>query len=421
MVTFGGDALWYIIIQLLRLLGKALGWPWTTWAKRIILQILEDDKSAWDTCWKLIKLPGRSNRVSFRSCLDRILYGLFFFGTFLWTFGIPVLAVFISWALTPGTEENPQVIAANTPGSGALWMIDSNDIYAAWRNEELNLNRTLAAENYFDTCYQSQFFSRCISNLNVRNIPRSIKHNVSCPFNNTVCRQNDTTELYLHFRIETDWITESELGLNSKARYSVRKAVECAPVKTEPFCQNCDTGASDLLFQFGDETYQYHFNQSTKFVYGYRMTTLFGNTFNEMAQIDSRLARADGVTTLLLLAAPGFNYLQPVDDPWFQAHITADFISAVTYQSDYSTTLMGCVDQWQLCNNRTNICSEWQAEGASADYALFDFGDIDELNVGLILYWAFNQLSIYSMVAGRGSNALNVQRSLNGLTQTHFA
>lgn len=63
---------------------------------------------------------------------------------------------------------------------------------------------------------------------------------------------------------------------------------------------------------------------------------------------------------------------------------------------------MGCIDQWQLCNNRTNICSGWQIYGSpNIDDSLFSFNEPEEIQVGLILYGAFSRLDIYHMVEGR--------------------
>ncbi len=138
--------------------------------------------------------------------------------------------------------------------------------------------------------------------------------------------------------------------------------------------------------------------------------------------MDSRLTRNNGLTTLLWLSAPGINYLEHVDDPWFEAHMIANYSFGDLFQSDYYAILMGCVDQWQLCNNRTNICSGRQANGSPyIDDSLFNFNDTEDLQVGLILCWAFNRLDIYHMVEGRQSCALSAQRFLSGLTQTGFA
>lgn len=63
-----------------------------------------------------------------------------------------------------------------------------------FRNDQLNLKMTLSADDYSTSCYQNQYFTRCDSNLNVQNIPRYITHNLPCPFDSTLCRENDTTD-----------------------------------------------------------------------------------------------------------------------------------------------------------------------------------------------------------------------------------
>ena len=339
----------------------------------------------------------------------------------LLAFGIPVFPIFVSWAITAGTKETPQVIAASAPGTGGLWRINSTDPDAVFRNDQLNLNLTLLADNYFTSCYQSQYFTRCDSSLNLRNIPRYVMHNISCPFDSALCRGNDTTDLYSPFRIETDFIDESQLGLNTRARYSVKKAVECAPVKTEPFCLNCNTGASILEFSFRDDPYYFQFAVNSTSVPGYRFQPYVQAPSGNIT-MDSRLIRNEGLTTLLWLSAPGINYLKSVEDPWFEAHTIANYSFGRIFQSDYHATLMGCIDQWRLCNNRTNICSGWQINGSpNIDESLFSFNDPEDIQVGLILYGAFNRLDVYHMIESRQSSALSAQRSLSGLTQTGFA
>ena len=409
LVAFGGDAIWYLIRRML----STIKWFHDT---TDLDRLLKADSSAFEVFPKLVHCLW-----SDASLLKRKRVWILLVVVFLLAFGIPVLSILVSWTITAGAEETPQVIAASAPGAGGLWRINTTDAAAVFRNDQLNLNMTLSADNYFTSCYQSQYFTRCDSNLNVQSIPRYVTHNVPCPFDATLCRENDTTDLYLPFRIETDFIDESQLGLNTKARYSVKKAVECAPVKTEPFCLNCNAGASILEYSFGDDPYYFQIAVNSTSVPGYRLQPYVQAPSGNI-NIDSRLIRNDGLTTLLWLSAPGINYLEPVDDPWFEAHMIANYSFGQFFQSDYYVTLMGCVDQWQLCNNRTNVCSGWQANGSPyIDDSLFNFNDAEDLQVGLILYWAFNRLDIYHMVEGRQASALNAQRFLSGLTQTGFA
>lgn len=409
LVAFGGDAIWNLIRRALSTFNLFHN-------TNDLAQLLKADSSAFEVLPKLLHCLWTDP-----SLLKRKRIWILLVVVILLAFGIPVLSIFVSWAITAGTEETPQVIAASAPGAGGLWRINTTDPDAVFRNDQLNLNMTLSASNYFTSCYQDQYFTRCDSNLNVRNIPRYVTHDIPCPFDSALCRGNATTDLYLPFRIETDFIDESQLGLNTRARYSVKKAVECAPVKTEPFCLNCNAGPSVLEFSFGDDPYYFQIAVNSTSVPGYRLQP-YVQAHSGNVNMDSRLIRNDGLTTLLWLSAPGINYLEPVDDPWFEAHMIANYSFGEFFQSDYYATLMGCVDQWQLCNNRTNICSGWQANGSpNIDDSLFNFNDTEDLQVGLILYWAFNRLDIYHMVEGRQSSALSAQRFLSGLTQTGLA
>ena len=62
--------------------------------------------------------------------------------------------------------------------------------------------------------------------------------------------------------------------------------------------------------------------------------------------------------------------------------MVANYSFGEIFQSDYYATLMGCVDQWQLCNNIRNICSGWQANGSpNIDDSLISFNDTEDLQL----------------------------------------
>ena len=90
--------------------------------------------------------------------------------------------------------------------------------------------------------------------------------------------------------------------------------MECAPVKTEPFCLNCNAGASILEFSFGDDPYYFQIAVNSTSVPGYRLQPYLQAPSGNIS-MDSCLIRNDGLTTLLWLSAPGISYLEPVDDP----------------------------------------------------------------------------------------------------------
>ena len=238
----------------------------------------------------------------------------------------------------------------------------------------------------------------------------------------SLCLQNDTTALYLPFRIESGFTDVSDIGLNTKGKFSVKKAVTCAPLKLEPFClSGCNDNTSDTLnFSFGvdgDDEYQFQYDINSTNVPGYRLTP-----FPQGDTMDPRLASQDGFTTVLLLSSPGIWYPEAVDDPLFGSHKIINSRIGRFYEADDPITAMGCVDQWLVCNNQTNICSSWRGNAGSTDFGqTFNSKDPEESKIEVILYWAFGLLDTYHTVLGRLATALNAQRGLSlDNTQSSF-
>lgn len=175
LVAFGGDAIWNLICRTLSTFELFHD-------TNDLDQLLKADSSAFEVLPKLLHCLWSDSSLRKRKRVWMLLIVVF-----LLAVGIPILSIFVSWAITAGTEETPQVIAASAPGAGGLWRINTTDADAVFRNDQLNLNMTLSADNYFTSCYQNQYVTRCDSNLNVRNVPRYVTRNIPCPFDSTLC------------------------------------------------------------------------------------------------------------------------------------------------------------------------------------------------------------------------------------------
>lgn len=56
-------------------------------------------------------------------------------------------------------------------------------------------------------------------------------------------------------------------------------------------------------------------------------------------------------TTANVLASNTIAYFSPVDDDWFSAHVRQNLTNPIPYhQADEYVNVMGCIDQYQLCN-----------------------------------------------------------------------
>ena len=77
------------------------------------------------------------------------------------------------------------------------------------------------------------------------------------------------------------------------------------------------------------------------------------------------LNRTDGDVTLIMLNQNDIYYEVPSDDPWIPAHTKTN--KGDIYIRDYYANLLGCVDQYQVCNPNT---------GHSACTKLSGFGPV---------------------------------------------
>jgi hypothetical protein len=56
-------------------------------------------------------------------------------------------------------------------------------------------------------------------------------------------------------------------------------------------------------------------------------------------------------TTANFLASNSISYYAPVEDPWFSAHVAFNATKTLpAYEADDYVNVMGCIDQYQLCN-----------------------------------------------------------------------
>jgi hypothetical protein len=77
----------------------------------------------------------------------------------------------------------------------------------------------------------------------------------------------------------------------------------------------------------------------------------------ELTGLIPELTRKDADVSLLFLSAPGIEYSQKINDPWFSAHQNGSRIAYYSgektlqlYTQDEPVSVMGCAAQMQLCN-----------------------------------------------------------------------
>lgn len=137
------------------------------------------------------------------------------------------------------------------------------------------------------------------------------------------------------------------------------------------------------------------------------------------------LALSDADVTVYFLSANAIQYVGPVDDPWFAAHVAVDSVDSDTglnitkYSADLPVSGLSCTDQYQICNPSNEKCTALSgifvivAEILDNDIGLNDLqSNITERIIGVLL-----SSGMEHMVEARGSAALQAQKSESFVTQ----
>ncbi|KAF2192030.1 hypothetical protein K469DRAFT_696089 [Zopfia rhizophila CBS 207.26] len=302
------------------------------------------------TAWALLTFPLQrklNRRASFLRCLPYALLALFCF------LGFGLAGIFSSRISKVAGTLN----LVFGPYCG-LWNIDPQS--------EISLSKYLAdtyeAANYVRQCYGNDNVSSSSScRAYVRpSLPYATNANAPCPFGSEICNapafQMDTGLLDSHF----------DFGINAPPRDRVqfRRVATCVPLRRVPSSLANDSQVGQtLLINAGpvpgagtNYTFLYIIRSQHDMI-GYSLSAELhqdiGEPGGDAAQWNPiyPFNRPDAEVTLMMLAQNGVKYTAPVDDPWFSAHEQVNITSRKSvWMSDYAVSLLGCIDQYQLCN-----------------------------------------------------------------------
>src|SRR5437763_1529124 len=133
---------------------------------------------------------------------------------------------------------------------------------------------------------------------------------------------------------------------------------------------------------------------------------------------DPRLNQTDSDITLMMLSQNDIAYVSPSDDPWMPAHLHADSTNLPewigehdVWYGDYYVNLLGCIDQYQICNPNKDG-SRGDCTKLAGQISVVQ--DVETLGFNLAQLWTVNSFleratyrGIYYAVEGRGAAALN--------------
>ncbi|KAF9889840.1 hypothetical protein FE257_006930 [Aspergillus nanangensis] len=383
---------------------------------------------------------------------------------------VPFILLAIVWLALAGSAAILSARITEPPGNDCLIMSPNCGVWSEVSGSNtsdpnvldmfgaVQLLATNTATQYARTCYNND--TQNLPQCNVYTKPRLPVYttaNASCPFNTSICLEGATAA----FTMDTGLLdTREHLGINTPDddRMLFRKVVTCAPLVRVPYITVHND--SNPLPDYPFENYTlaaYHYGDSSdgegfvNYTYKYDIVTsraLFAYmihaswAFAGASKIEqswkprAELNRTDADVSIFFLNANNVMYEYPTDDPMFSAHRSAlDELSAIPganatiaaidnwYSPDTPTTMLGCVDQFQLCNARTGTCSNPHGVQPFMDVASLT-SLVNSLGLSLLQSDVFAMLvnyltlnNMYHSIYGRSSYALRAQETLADLNQ----
>ncbi|KAE9364620.1 hypothetical protein N431DRAFT_354454 [Stipitochalara longipes BDJ] len=304
------------------------------------------------------------------------------------------------------------------------------------------LNDSISAAAYARACYGNNetTASQCTS-YKTSQIPWISNKNASCPFAAGTCLMGPTAA----YQMDTGPMdSHIVLGLNAKDsdRVTLRKVATCAPITTKPFAEivniTYDTaGDVDkyILYNMGpiegSATYTYSYNTHTSLTnVGYNLVaenSLAGevDAWEPIAEFN----KTDADVSMYFLSANSVGYSYPNSDPMFSANIETNIsypsgpgganLTLVYYFPDYWVNVVGCTDQYQICNpaivgpdGEATLCTPLGPLGALPSAILHIGLSNYQTETCATLVVSMRSASLFYAVNGRGSSALQTSETV---------
>ncbi|KAL4893564.1 hypothetical protein BDV59DRAFT_193051 [Aspergillus ambiguus] len=324
------------------------------------------------------------------------------------------------------------------------------------RFDTTQLHETNTATAYARSCYAKEADRLAQCNIYSKtSLPFRTTANASCPFKRGMCLEGDSAA----FLMDTGILDSREhLGMNvpDDDRLFFRKAVGCAPLTRAPYItvhndshplpnypfENYTAAAYHYGSAYdgnGIQNYTHYYDTVvTRAPVGYMIhanLAYAGDSPESQIWVPrDELNRTDADISIFFLNS-NVMYEFPTDDPMFSAHVSAlgelaklDGNTSIAefdnwYMADAPTTILGCTDQFQICNGRSGICSELQGiQSFTKADKMIEFVQKYHLTavqtdtfVLLTNFLALNNM--YYSIYGRTTYALRAQETLSNLNQ----
>ncbi|KAK3345912.1 hypothetical protein B0T25DRAFT_483468 [Lasiosphaeria hispida] len=194
------------------------------------------------------------------------------------------------------------------------------------------------------------------------------------------------------FSAVTDQLDSHEmLGINAPPsdRVTLQLSLTCSPLGTGDLVETrVISNATHIVWFLGDRvsdlripvtqsvpanhTHTYNVEMS-RAVEGYQISGIWAPAPGLSVKNSSRLGdetpwepiadldRRDADVSVFFLSQNQLGYLTPVLDPWFSAsgNRSVDLGTHNISKSDRTVTVMGCAEQYRMCNPTSSACTEW--------------------------------------------------------------
>lgn len=313
-----------------------------------------------------------------------------------------------------------------------------------WTNVVSNV-----AATYARACYGGSNDPLQCGKLPVPALKYNVERNATCPFQSGMCVYGDTAAFTMTTHMLDSYF---DLGINAreKNRVQVEKSTTCAPIRRPGYVELVNATAENQLGMIGDQMVLYKYgpmlnNDGTFSNYTYYYNThagidqngyslsaysaiagseLTGGSFIPIPEMNT--THAD--LSLLFISANSITYETAVGDPVFGAHdhvngtISGTYVSF--YQADQYVAVVGCSEQYRVCNPLNNICTPRLGFGQLQE-ALVLNGDGMQLNDVQNATWsrlmASLQLSsVYYATYPRGGSALRATEVVSSLSSGYL-
>jgi hypothetical protein len=276
--------------------------------------------------------------------------------------------------------------------------------YVDWISQDRDALVSRALRDVIQTnaarVYAKSFYSNTESHLAVRSkfptvtLPYNISYTEPCPFSfdgESLCLGMNRSA-GLAMSLDTGHIdSHTYFGINAdpRDRVTYRSRLTCSPVLAYPFISGPSRDANSATWYYHvnlgplgtDEeiitpfTFQWS-NSTPSDLVGYQLKCVdafSSNAFTDMDRTMQAMAKSENLwspiptfnktnadVTVALLASNSVMYWNTTADPWFFTTDSGNLTASQTslYRSHFTFTLMGCLQQSELCNPVTQQCTE---------------------------------------------------------------